>query len=126
MKGIDIMTQKKETKRELFAQLRNLVIEINGEQKFIDFIDHEIELLSKKNGSEKKPTATQIENKKLAETIYNAMEENTAYTITEISKLVPELDGLQSQKVTSLVYALKKAEKVTREEIKGKAYFTKN
>ena len=47
------------TKKEMFVEIRNVVAD-NAEM--VAFIDHEIELLSRKSGSPRKPTQTQIEN----------------------------------------------------------------
>ena len=47
------------TKREMFAEIRNAVID-NAEM--VAFIDHEIELLNRKSTSPKKPTKTHQKN----------------------------------------------------------------
>ena len=52
--------EKKITKKEMFAKLREMV---KDNAEMVKFIDHEIELLEKKNASKSaKPTATQIAN----------------------------------------------------------------
>lgn len=81
--------------------------------------------LEKKSSTERKPTKTQTANASLEAILYSSMEANRAYTVTELIKEVPELNDLSNQKVSALVRALKEAHKVTREEIKGKSYFTK-
>ena len=58
------------------------------------FVAHELELLSKKNSSEKKPTATQTANRGIQTAIAEGMEQNRVYTITEIIKEIPECADL--------------------------------
>ncbi len=90
----------------------------------IELIDHEIELLTKKN-TPGKPTKVQQENAKLTEAVYEGMEHGKPYTVTEIIKSVPAVEGMNISKVRPLLTPLMEAEKVKREEVKGKAIFTK-
>ena len=55
------MENKKMTKRDYFNALLN-VEEVKANSAMVTFIEHELELLSKKNASDRKPTATQKEN----------------------------------------------------------------
>ena len=90
----------------------------------IELIDHEIELLTKKN-TPGKPTKVQQENAKLTEAVYEGMELGKPYTVTEIIKSVPAVAGMNISKVRPLLTPLMEAGKVKREEVKGKAIFTK-
>lgn len=90
----------------------------------IELIDHEIELLTKKN-TPGKLTKVQEENLKLTEAVYEGMEMGKPYTVTEIIKSVPAVAGMNISKVRPLLTPLMEAEKVKREEVKGKAIFTK-
>ena len=90
----------------------------------IELIDHEIELLTKKN-TPGKLTKAQEENAKLTEAVYEGMEMGKPYTVTEIIKSVPAVAGMNISKVRPLLTPLMEAEKVKREEVKGKAIFTK-
>ena len=56
----------KKTKREHYNELRILA---NGNDELIEFIDHEIELLNKKNSAERKPTTNQLDNVKIKKLI---------------------------------------------------------
>lgn len=87
------------------------------------FIEHELDLLAKKNSGEKKPTATQKENENIKVAIFEGLK-GKAFTIGEICKTVDACKELSSQKVSALVRQLVLEGKVTREEIKRKAYFT--
>lgn len=64
-----------------------------------------------------KPTAKQLENARLTDVIYEALQDCEPMTIGDIIKFVPELNGLTSQKVTPM---LSRSEKFTCEMIKGK------
>lgn len=90
----------------------------------VEFIDHEVELLSKKNSAEKKPTAQQVANAGIATAIVEGMEPNRLYTITEIIKEIPECADMTNQRVSALIRQLVDADKVKRTEDKRKAYFS--
>lgn len=115
------MTQKKMTKAQMFAQIKanyNLTDEENA------FIDHELELLAKKNSAEKKPTAQQTANKAICDAIVNGMEDGKLYTITDLIKTIPECADLTNQRVSALVRGMLDV-KIERVEEKRKAYFRK-
>ena len=59
----------------------------------------------KKATGERKPTATQVANEglKVAILSYMAEQPNRLFTISELIKEVPELEGLSNQKVSALV-----------------------
>ena len=111
---------KKMTKAQMFAQIKANYPLTEDEVKFID---HELELLSKKNSAEKKPTAQQTANVTLCEQIVQSMEPNRLYTIGEMIKEFPACAGLSTSKVSSMLRQLKESGKVKRTEDKRKAYF---
>src|SRR5574344_486538 len=97
------MTNKKITKREKFEMLKALS-EVKANPMLTEFIDHELDLLSKKNASEKKPTAQQVANEGLKSVILNALKANGGLmTITDIQKSCAELSELSNQRVSALV-----------------------
>lgn len=117
------MIMMKMTKRDYFNALRARVVD---DADLTAFIDHELELLARKNERKNdKPTARQIANADLIEKIYSAMESDKAYTATDIQHLIPDLADAKIQKVTHLITAMRNRVLVSREVIKGKAYFTK-
>ena len=90
------------------------------------FLLHEMELLEKKNASRStKPTAKQMANAELADTVYDAMVDGKAYTVSDIKALVPILADANPQKVSAIITKMRKDIRVSREMVKGKAYFTK-
>ena len=94
--------EKKITKKEMFAQIREVVA---NNEDMVAFIDHEIELLSKKSGS-KKPTATQIVNEGLKATILTVLEGSEGMTASEVLVSSDEFTGLSNQKITALLRQL--------------------
>ena len=113
-------TSKKMTKREMFEQIKaNYALTADE----VAFIDHELELLSKKNSTDKKPTATQLANEGIKTAILNHMEVGKGYTITDFIKSVVECAELSTPKVSALVKQLKDDGVIERYEEKRKAYF---
>lgn len=115
------MTNKKMTKREMFEQIK---ANYNLTDAEVAFIDHELELLAKKNSSEKKPTAQQVANEGLKSTIIEVLTDNGGLmTVTDVQKSCAELSELSNQRVSALLRQLKDDGKVERVEDKRKAYF---
>jgi hypothetical protein len=115
------MENKKMTKAQMFAQIKaNYALTADE----VAFIDHELELLAKKNSAEKKPTAQQTANKGIADAIVAVMsaEPERLFTITDLIKSVPECAELTNQRVSAIVRGLLGVS-VERVEEKRKAYF---
>lgn len=120
------MKEKKMTKRDYFNILKETYPkEMANYDEVMAFIDHELELLARKNSSEKKPTAVQVANEGIKESIIEGMEDNRLYTITELQKNIPACADLSNQRVSALVRQLKDEGKIIRTEDKRKAYFSK-
>ena len=113
---------KKLTKANKFEMLLNIA-EVKENEMLTEFINHELELLAKKNSTEKKPTAQQTANKEIKEAILGNMTEGVGYQITDLIKTVPECADLTNQRVSALVRQLKDEGLVERYEEKRKAYF---
>ena len=119
---------KKMTKKEMFVQiLNNYALKADE----IDFINHEIELLEKRNsnGGDKKPTAKQLENADLKTVILDFLADNPddKFTITDMWKKIPVLANnteMSNQRISAIVNQLKKENLVVRVEDKRKAYFS--
>lgn len=115
------MAEKKMTKKDYFNQIKELVV---GNVELENFINHELELLNKKNAS-KAPTKVQIENESIKELIVETLStfEKPA-TISDIQSANDELAKLSNQKISALLTQLINADKVVRTTDKKKAYFT--
>ena len=113
------------TKRDRFNELLALA-EVQSNEGLVKFIEHELELLDRKNitTGEKKPTAKQVANEAVQADILESMEINKLYTVSELMKIVPALDGVSNQYASSQVRALVNAGSLVRTEENRKAYFS--
>ena len=116
------MTTKKITKRDRFNALLALS-EVQADADLVAFIEHEIELLDKKNSSEKKPTAQQTANESIKAAIVAGMTPNRLYTVSGIQKEIPERAALSNQRISALLRQMIGKE-IVRTEDKRKAYFS--
>ena len=120
---------KKMTKREKFELLLTIG-EVVENTILVEFINHELELLDRKSASSKdgirKPTKAQLENKNLQDLIFQTMEDNKAYTISDLQAEIVELEGLSNQKVSSLLKKLVDTELLTKFQEKKKTFFLKS
>lgn len=123
LKEVDTMAKTtpsaRKTKRELFTEIL-AISALTDEQK--SFIQHEIELLNKKNGTERKPTKTQLENEGHKEKILSVLA--CAELPMKVADIMESIGIESNQRVTSLLTQLKNAKKVVRAEVRGKAYYT--
>ena len=115
-------TNKKITKRDRFNALLSLS-EVQANADLVAFIEHEIELLDKKNSGEKKLTAQQTANEGIKDAIIEGMKENRLYTVTEIIKEIAECNELTNQRVSALLRQLISEGKVVKTVDKRKSYF---
>ena len=111
---------KKMTKRDYFSAILSKY-PLTAEEKA--FVEHELELLAKKNSSEKKPTAAQVANEGIKAAIVSGMTPNRLYTVTEIQKEIPECAEMSNQKISALLRQMVGNE-IVRTEDKRKAYFS--
>ena len=114
---------KKMTKRDYFNELLNIA-EVSANADLKAFVEHELELLAKKNSADKKPTAQQEANEVIKADILAVMsaEPNRLFTITELLKSVPSCADLTNQRVSALVRQMLNVS-IERIEDKRKAYF---
>ena len=112
---------KKMTKRDYFSAILSKYPLTDDEKAFVE---HELELLAKKNASDKKPTASQVANESIKQAILNGMTPGRLYTVTEIQKEIPDCTDLSNQKVSALIRQLKDAELSIKTEDKRKSYFS--
>ena len=113
----------KVTKRMRFEQIKALV---SDNEELVAFIDHEIELLDKKNSRSGKPTKTQVENETIKNTIFNTLQATgKPMTVTQLLA-TEELNGLSNQKVSALLTQLRDVNKVVRTVEKKVAYYSIN
>ena len=121
------MANTKMTKKDYFTLIRTIVEATDREDKaeMLGFIDHEVELLSKKKSSTNSKKDAELEA--LCIKVEEALRElGKPVTITEFMKeSTHEVATLSNQKLTSIFGRCKdKRHTVKREEIKKKAYFS--
>ena len=115
---------EKKTKREHFAELRVLA---TGNAELIAFIDHEVELLNKKNSAERKPTINQMDNKKIKKIIADNIGDKS-YTITEMIKALlsnTEWAEITCSRLTAVCTQMVESGVLMRDVVKRKAYYRK-
>ena len=114
----------KKTQKEMYNELLALP-NLTEEQKA--FLQGRIEQLEKKTAN-KKMTDLQLRKINLANAVYEYMQPDREYTITDLMKEVPafqEIDPLSNQYATSVVTYLKDNGKVARSFTHGRAKFIK-
>lgn len=97
---------------------------VNGEE--VEVTQEFIDKLTKIRASfdtKRKPTATQLLNKKLEPKILEFMEDGVRYSVTDIMDAFEEIGS--NQKATHLLSSLVDNGLVNRGKDKGKSYYTK-
>lgn len=117
------MTQKITKKDAIVYAMQYLPADAPAE--IVDKLNGMLEQLAKKNASPKKLTANQEQNLVLRDAVVLFMETypSELFTCSDLAKRVPELDGCSPQKVSALMSALVKVEKVKRIQDKRKTFF---
>ena len=115
---------KKLTKREKFEMVAKIK-EVAENPILAEFIEHELELLAKKNSADRGLNSNQKANEKIKDAILEEMANapNRLFSITEMIKNFECCKELSLPKVTALVSQLVKADLIERLEEKRKAFF---
>ncbi len=109
------------TKKETFATIKGILNE-NGIVDYDEFLDHEVELLSRKRSKSSKPTKRQVENESIKARIAEVLNDE-GQTVTEILKALDD-EELTNQRVSALLRQMVEAGGATKEVVKGKALWT--
>ena len=115
------MTEKKMTKREY---INRILTYAHDEDKA--YLEHELELLDKKNSAERKPSAKQVANAGFKADILAWMEPDTKYLSADVAKGVPSIiaAGISPNRVTAMLTQLVNDGAVIRTEDKRKSYYS--
>lgn len=115
---------KKMTKREMYTKILSFA-EIQADPELVKGIQHEIELLDRKNSSDRKLSKNAAENVKLKAEILKIMskEPDRLFTATEIWKQMENWDDLSNQRISALLKQLKEEGKIKKIEEKKKSLF---
>ena len=119
-------SNRKLTKRDSFNAL--LAIPAVAENAdLVAFIEHEIELLDKKNSAERKPTAKQTENAGFKADILAWLESGKLYTVADVVKGVPSVvaAGISANRVTAMMTQLVADGSVVKTIDKRKSYYSR-
>lgn len=117
-------SNRKPTKRDRFNALLSIEA-VKADAELVEFINHEIELLDKKNAAERKPTPKQVENAGFKADIVAYMEPNTQYLSADLAKSVPSVvaAGISGNRVTAMLTQLVNDGVLVRTEDKRKNYY---
>lgn len=117
---------KKITKKEMFTKMLEIA-EVQANKEMVEFINHEIELLERKN-STKKTTPQQAENEKVKEKIIEVLTE--PMTATQImNKVQPFFETVfTNQRISALLRQMgeKGSRQVRRFQEKRITYFMRS
>jgi hypothetical protein len=114
------MENKKLTKKEKFAMIKEY---ITDNEMLMEFIDNEINLLTRKASSSAK-SKNQVENDNIKEKIVELLKStNMQYTITEFQNAFEDMKTYSNQKLSALFTQLYKENQIERIVDKKKTYF---
>lgn len=114
---------KKMTKKEMFTAMLAKYAFTEDEKAFVE---HELELLAKKNSAERGLTKVQKANLELAEIVYDFFcDTEKAYTVSELCKACPALAEIEAStsKATHILTLLKNEGKIVNYIDKRKSYY---
>lgn len=113
-------TEKKITKAQKYDMLL-AIAEVKENEMLVDFINAEKELLAKRNSykSKKKSSDTNY-----AELFKEHLQADVLYTVSDVIKTVPALNGLTTQKVSPICNTLAIDGVLYKQIIKGRPYYS--
>ena len=121
---------KKLTKMNKFEMVMEILVngEFDNKDLLIEFVQHEMDLLAKKNstGTVRKPTKTQLENEKYVAMIEEILLDKEPRTISDIQAENEIFAEMTNQKMSALLKKLVDSQKVVKFVEKKKTYFQIN
>lgn len=115
------------TKRDIFTLTIDALntYDVADKEVLIAGLQHEIELLDRKASTPRKPTATQVENESLkADLLAYLTAEDKPLTIKEIQEGCSTFTELSNQRMSHLLTALVKDEKVDKTYVKKTPFYS--
>lgn len=115
---------KKATKKDNFNRLLKIEA-VRNDSALVEFIEHELDLLNRKNASDRKLTGNAAENVELKKEVLEILsaEPNRLFTATEVWKKMKDWEKFSNQRVSSLLRQLIDDGKVTKTKDKKKSLF---
>ena len=116
---------KKITKRENFEGIKAILInmDIDNKEQYIDFINHELELLDKKALSRGTSKTSQEQEELMTMIVDNLKTIGRSVTITELQKESAEMAEYSNQKLSAMLKKLVDSGVVAKSVDKKKSYF---
>lgn len=115
------MEKTKMTKKEYFGEIRAIVegVNVDNRDEILEFIDRQVELLSKKTNSTNTKKAQEVAE--TLEVIFNALNEiGRPATATEVAEKL----GISNQKASAYLKKLVEANRVVKTTDKKKSFFS--
>ena len=121
--GAGIMSTKVTNKSAILFAMQFLPADTPDE--IMDKLNNMIIQLDKKNAAPKKLTAQQEKNEEIKTALYNFLVDNApnGFTVSDLLKEVPELNGDSNQHVSALLRALFLAGSIEKYSEKRRTYF---
>lgn len=115
---------KKVTKKENFNRLLKIEA-VKNNSALVEFIEHELDLLNRKNASDRKLTGNAAENVELKKEVLEILsaEPNRLFTATEVWKKMKDWEKFSNQRVSSLLRQLIDEGKAVKTKDKKKSLF---
>lgn len=119
------MATSKITVRSQFEAVKAVLIE-TGHTDLADFIDGRIAQTIKKNSTERKPTAKQVENEGYKSDILAWMDTDTVYAAGDVLKGVPSIvaSGMSVNRVSALLTQLVESGALVKTVDKRKNFYS--
>lgn len=119
------MTNTKITVRSQFEAVRKVLAQA-GREDLVAFIDGRIAQTVKKNTTERKPTAKQVENEGYKSDILAWMDAGTVYAAGDVLKGVPSIvaSGMSINRVSALMTQLVESGAVVKTVDKRKNFYS--
>ena len=115
-----------DTKKMTYAQAVRRAIEGNITPEVIERLEALEASLLKKTGANRKPTAKQKENAELQATLVeciNANAEGDGFTVTDLLKECPAVEGDSNQHVSAILRKAVQAKEISKGSVKRRTYF---
>lgn len=106
------------TKREMFTAIME---KVQDNAEMVAFLEHEIELVSRKRTGSSKPTKRQTENEGIKARILEIVSDE-GMTAGEVVAAL-DIEGMTNQRVSALLRQLVLTGQVRKETVKGKSLF---
>lgn len=119
------MTNTKVTVRSQFEDVKAVLLSV-GREDLAEFINGRIAQTIKKNSTERKPTAKQVENEGYKQDVLDWMQNGMVYAASDVLKGVPSIvaSGMSINRVSALLTQLVDAGSIVKTVEKRKNFYS--